>query len=171
MDLRGTGQLAGVRAIYSTGHALVWLEVDSANCRSSQAAGLSGGGSAAEILPTAEAKPAGDGTGSTGAGLAGRGAAADGLSPLPPTPAPSWAASGFDAVAFQRKAATLAAALAAPGRNVGDAERQHAQHAAQQQQGGPGQVGSIAQKAEEWCVHHHMSLAGRGEAPPVLAQP
>lgn len=181
MDLRGTGQLAGVRAIYSSGHALVWLEVDSANDRSGQAAGWSNSGGAAEGLPAAGTPPSGDATvgataGATGGatpGAVGGAAARPGPAPLPSMPAPSWVASGFDAAAFQQKAAALAAALAAPGAGASGTEPRQAQHAAaqQQQQLAGSQAGSMAQKAEEWCVHHHTSLAERGEAPSAAARP
>lgn len=164
VDLRGTGQLAGVRAIYSTGHALVWLEVDSANSRGAQAAGGWGNGSAPESVRAAEAGRLGAAADSAGAVAPG------GLAPLPPTPAPSWAASGFDAATFQRKAAALAAALAAPPAGRGAAAQLQSRHAAEQHQV-PRVAGSMAQKAEEWCVHHHSSLAGRGDAPSAAAGP
>lgn len=164
VDLRGTGQLAGVRAIYSTGHALVWLEVDSANSRGAQAAGGWGNGSAPESVRAAEAGRLGAAADSAGAVAPG------GLAPLPPTPAPSWAALGFDAATFQRKAAALAAALAAPPAGRGAAAQLQSRHAAEQHQV-PRVAGSMAQKAEEWCVHHHSSLAGRGDAPSAAAGP
>ncbi|KAL4437453.1 hypothetical protein ABPG75_004592 [Micractinium tetrahymenae] len=167
VDLRGTGQLAGVRAIYSTGHALVWLEVDSANGRSSQAArGKSGSKSQGGSVPLTEAAPAGAADGGEAAAASSAGAP----SPLPATPAPSWVATGFDAAAFQQKAAALAAALAAPGPGPGAQEQQQSAQAAQQLQRRPGQGGSMAQKAEEWCVLHHSSLSDRGEAPSAAVQ-
>lgn len=84
VDLRGSGRLSSVRAIYSTGHALVWLEVDSAN---SQAASASGSGSAAAVAAAGgEVAPAA----------------------LPGTPAPSWLSKPFDAAAFQARVAALA---------------------------------------------------------------
>lgn len=158
VDLRGSGRLSGVRAIYSTGHALVWLEVDSSN----------------GLAAAAAAGTAGIGVPSDAAGLAGK-APAVVATPggLPRTPAPSWlarpAAAGFDAAAFQRRAEQLAG---------GPPALQAQQQAQQRQQAGPQQQqeqlagqGGIERKAEEWCRLHHSSLApARPDAPQPARQ-
>ncbi|KAI7837060.1 hypothetical protein COHA_009136 [Chlorella ohadii] len=84
VDLRGSGRLSSVRAIYSTGHALVWLEVDSAN-----------------------SQPRSSGSSSDAAEAA---AAAAGELPAaapPGTPAPSWLSKPFDPAAFQARVAAV----------------------------------------------------------------
>ena len=135
VDLRGSGRLSSVRAIYSTGHALVWLEVDSADA----APRSSGAAAAAAAAPGSEAAapPA-----------------------LPGTPAPAWLSNPFDAAAFQARVAALAG-----GPAVAAAQQQEGQEQGQRQQQQERQkaAGAIERKAEEWCVHHHTSLAPAGE--------
>ncbi|PSC68547.1 F-box SKIP5 [Micractinium conductrix] len=150
VDLRGSGQLAGVRAIYSTGHALVWLEVDSAN------AAPSGGTSTSGM-----AVPAGKAATAAVDAAAAAAAAPSPAAPPPGTPLPSWlgkaAAAGFDAAAFQRR---LQQRAALPPDDV----QQHVQQQALQ----AGGAGDMERKAEAWCCLHHTSLAAPlAEAPPV----
>lgn len=130
VDLRGSGRLSSVRAIYSTGHALVWLEVDSAN-----------------------SQPRSSGSSSDAAEAA---AAAAGELPAaapPGTPAPSWLSKPFDPAAFQ---ARVAAVMGCP--QPAGPEQEAAGAPAEQG------LGAMERKAEEWCVHHHTSLA---PAPPT----
>lgn len=107
MDLRGSGRLSNVRALYCSGHALVWLEVDSANCNTPAAA--------AAAVPAAQS--AAEASSSMPAPAP----------PLPRMPAsqPSWlwraAAVGFDAAVFQQRASRLVAGAAGkqqPGQQV-----------------------------------------------------
>ncbi|PRW60477.1 F-box SKIP5 isoform B [Chlorella sorokiniana] len=128
VDLRGSGRLSSVRAIYSTGHALVWLEVDSANTQPPR----SSSGSSAEAAAAAAA-------------AGGEAAAAV----LPGTPAPSWLSKPFNAAAFQARIAALTGASQRTGPEQAGAGTEQAQQG----------LGDMERKAEEWCVHHHSSLA------------
>ena len=130
VDLRGSGRLSSVRAIYSTGHALVWLEVDSANTQPPSSSSSSS--SAAAITAT----------GSEAAATV-----------LPGTPAPSWLSKPFDAAAFQARIAAITGGTQPAGHD------QAAPGAPAQQR-----LGAMERKAEEWCVHHHTTLA---PAPPT----
>lgn len=173
MELRGSGQLAGVRAIYSTGHALVWLEVDSANSKAVPV----GSGSSRAAVPAPAGAPVADAAVHAGqpplgwSCVASNGTAAGSQAAAPAVPGgavpgsslPSWltkaAAAGFDAAAFQVKAQQLAAVAAAP--HTAPALEQQPQL---RQQQGASSAASLDQKAEAWCTLHHSTLAPALEA-------
>ncbi|EFN60176.1 hypothetical protein CHLNCDRAFT_133681 [Chlorella variabilis] len=164
VELRGSGRLSAVRAIYNSSHTLIWLEVDSADFppdfpaggRHVSAASRAPAANAGDA-PASDAAAAAAGSSSGGGGGGGLGAAgwAPGPAAHPATPLPSWAvraaAAGFDAAAFQRRAQRLAAAAAAPA-----ADAQPRRGAAGEQ---PAGAAGMELKAEEWCVRHHAAMS------------
>ncbi|KAL4855114.1 F-box protein SKIP5 [Chlorella vulgaris] len=156
VELRGSGRLSQVRAIYSYGHALVWLEVDSADTLAR--GGATGGGSSSGAHAAAWQAPAEAGCSSFQAPE----------TPLPVTPLPSWAAraasSGFDAAAFQRRAQRLAGVRPAAPTAAGQGEQQAGEDGSHSSSSS-----RMEQKAEQWCQQHHAALVPVPVAVPEVA--
>jgi hypothetical protein len=156
VELRGSGRLSQVRAIYSYGHALMWLEVDSADTVARGA--RSSRGSSSGALAAAGQAPAEAGCSSFQAPE----------TPLPVTPLPSWAAraasSGFDAAAFQRRAQQFAGVSPAAPTAAGQGEQQAVEDGSHRTSSS-----RMEQKAEQWCQQHHAALVPVPVAVPEVA--